>query len=48
MPTYPEMLRTRERAPTLFFFHCFILGPTFGFLKKFQGTKLGVKTLVKA
>jgi hypothetical protein len=48
MSSYPEVLRTKECAPTLFFFRCFILGPTFGFLKKFRRTKLGVKTLVKA
>jgi hypothetical protein len=31
------MLRVREHAPTIFFFHYFALGPTFKSLKEFGG-----------
>jgi hypothetical protein len=48
MPSYPKVLRTKEHAPTFFFWGYFILGFAFGFLKEFGGTSLGIKILVKA
>ncbi len=33
----PKALRVKERAPILFFFRCFCLGPTFGLVEKFGG-----------
>jgi hypothetical protein len=35
------MLQIREHAPIIFFFHYFILGPTFGSFEEFGGTSLG-------
>jgi hypothetical protein len=36
LPT-TEVLQVKKYAPTLFFFHCFTLGPTFGSLEEFGG-----------
>jgi hypothetical protein len=36
-PPSPKVLWVRECGPTFFFFYCFVLGPTFRFLKEFGG-----------
>jgi hypothetical protein len=36
----PKVMRVKECALIPFFFHCFTLGPTFGFLKEFGGMSI--------
>jgi len=45
-PPTPEVLRVKEGDPTLLFFYCFTLGPTFGSFEEFGGMLVNFKECV--